>query len=171
MIDYLRLTPMGLIAGQNRFPCSIGRGGITSNKIEGDGATPIGDHKIVGMYYRADRIAKPNHWATPIGPNDLWSDDANARDYNKLVRTPYPFSHETLRRGDPMYDLILVTDWNYPNTIANKGSAIFVHQWRRPRFPTAGCIALSRKHLWDIATKICFGATLSISARNPALRK
>jgi L,D-peptidoglycan transpeptidase YkuD (ErfK/YbiS/YcfS/YnhG family) len=27
-----------------RFPCAIGRGGITQTKREGDGATPAGTH-------------------------------------------------------------------------------------------------------------------------------
>ena len=31
-----------------------------------------------------------------------------------------------------MYDLILLTDWNWPHADPGRGSAIFIHQWRRP---------------------------------------
>jgi L,D-peptidoglycan transpeptidase YkuD (ErfK/YbiS/YcfS/YnhG family) len=47
---------------------------------------------------------------------------------------------------------VLVSDWNWPDAVAGKGSAIFVHHWRRPRYPTAGCIALRPDHLrWILA--------------------
>ena len=167
----LILTPNHLRMGAYRFPCSVGRSGLTTDKVEGDGATPIGEHRIVDMLYRADRIARPCDWATPIGPDDLWSDDPADIAYNSQVKAPYHHSHEALRRADPMYDLILVTDWNYLNAHAGKGSAIFIHQWRRPRYPTAGCIAVSRANLWRIATTIPFGCRLIIGPNNPAHRK
>ena len=71
----LVVTPAGLRFLGRRFPCSLGRGGITGDKREGDGATPAGTHRIVGMLYRPDRIAKPADWAVPIRPRDIWSDD------------------------------------------------------------------------------------------------
>ncbi|THD76704.1 hypothetical protein E7681_02365 [Thalassobius vesicularis] len=138
----------------SRFPCSIGRGGLTDDKREGDGATPRGVHRIVDVLYRADRMAPPVTWARPIGPNDLWSDASDDAAYNQPVRAPYAPSHERLRRTDPMYDLILVTDWNYPKAMPGKGSAIFVHQWRRPGWPTAGCVAFSRADLLFIAQNL-----------------
>ena len=108
----LVLTPRGVRFLGRYFPCSIGKSGIRADKREGDGATPVGIHRIVGMLYRADRIAPPAPWARPIGPGDLWSDDMGDAAYNHLVHAPYGHSHERLRRGDPLYDLVLVTDWN-----------------------------------------------------------
>lgn len=137
-----------------RFPTVVGRGGRTHQKREGDGATPKGNHGIVGMLYRPDRIVAPNDWALPIRPGDLWSDDPQDGAYNTLVRAPYACSHEMLRRADPMYDLVMITDWNWPNAVSGAGSAIFVHQWRRTGYPTAGCVALRRDHLFWIASKI-----------------
>ena len=135
-----------------RFPCTIGRGGLTRDKREGDGASPTGTHEIVGAFYRPDRMERPVPWAQPIGPRDLWSDDVADSDYNSHVRAPHAYSHERLRRADPMYDLILVTDWNWPDARPGKGSAIFIHQWRGPGRPAAGCVALRRDHLaWIVA--------------------
>ncbi|MDE4173797.1 L,D-transpeptidase family protein [Phaeobacter sp. PT47_59] len=145
-----------------RLPCTIGKGGLTPHKREGDGATPTGIHHIVGMLYRPDRLARPTDWAVPIGPGDLWSDDIMDPDYNGMVRAPHRFSHERLRRTDPLYDLVLITDWNWPNAVKGRGSAIFIHQWRRPGYPTEGCLAFSRGDLQWIAGRISLGSRVII---------
>jgi L,D-peptidoglycan transpeptidase YkuD (ErfK/YbiS/YcfS/YnhG family) len=150
------VTKMSARFLNRRFPCAIGRGGITAAKREGDGGSPIGTHKIVGMLYRPDRLAASQlpDWALPIGPTDVWSDDIKDPDYNTMVRAPHAFGHERLTRADPLYDLILITDWNWPYATPGAGSAIFIHTWRRPRFPTAGCIGFSRQNLLWIANRI-----------------
>ena len=158
----LVLTPRGVRFAGRYLPCSIGRGGISNTKTEGDGATPSGILRIAALYYRADRIAKPASWARAIGPGDLWSDDITCREYNHHVRAPHGLSHENLRRADPLYDLILTTNWNWPNAIPGNGSAIFLHQWRRPRFPTEGCIAFSRSDLHWLAAKVPPGTRIIV---------
>ena len=158
----LVLTPMGLRAFGRLYPCTHGKAGVTDRKREGDGATPRGVHRLVGMLYRPDRMARPTDWALPVGPCDLWSDDPKAEDYNTMVRAPYPFRHERLRRADPLYDLVILTDWNWPYAVRGRGSAIFIHQWRRPGAPTEGCIALSRSDLLDVARKIRFETRLIV---------
>ena len=60
------LTPMGVRFRGRRFPCVIGRGGLSCEKREGDGATPVGTHRIVGMLYRPDRMERPATWAVPL---------------------------------------------------------------------------------------------------------
>ena len=156
------LTPMGLRFGGRMFPCSIGKGGITACKREGDGATPRGVHHITGCLFRPDRMAQPVPWAIPIGPRDLWSDDTGRTDYNHMVRTPYTGSHERLSRSDPLYDLVLLTDWNWPDAVVGRGSAIFLHRWRRPGYPTEGCIAFSPENLLRITRAIRPGARLTV---------
>ena len=158
----LILTPKGVRFGGRLYPCSVGEGGVSARKREGDGATPVGVHRIVATLYRPDRMALPNGWARPIRPGDLWSDASGEADYNHLVRAPYGASHEALRRGDPLYDLVLVTDWNWPEAEPGRGSAIFLHQWRRPGYPTAGCVAFSRADLRAIAAKLLPGARLVV---------
>jgi L,D-peptidoglycan transpeptidase YkuD (ErfK/YbiS/YcfS/YnhG family) len=160
----LVLTPTGLRFMGRRFPCSIGRGGVVPGraKREGDGGTPTGHHRIVGMLYRPDRMAPPAPWAVPIGPSDLWSDDPSDGLYNQMVRAPYAPSHERLRRADPLYDLVLVTDWNWPQAEPGRGSAIFLHRWRRPGYPTAGCVAFAAADLLWIARRLRPGARLIV---------
>lgn len=137
-----------------RFPVAIGQGGMTRDKREGDGATPAGVWRLMGGGFRADRGLPPRvpFMIRRIGPQDLWSDDEGAPEYNHSVRAPYGWSHERLHRADRLYDIFLVSDWNWPHALPGKGSAIFVHVWRGPRKPTAGCLAFREDHLrWILA--------------------
>lgn len=158
----LVLTKRGVRFHGRYFPCVVGRSGVTAQKVEGDGATPSGRHRIVSLFYRPDRLAPPAHWATPIRPGDIWSDDPNDPLYNHLARCPSPYSHEAMRRADPLYDLVLTTDWNTSPAIPGCGSAIFLHQWRRPGYPTEGCIAFHRADLVWIAKRIAPGARVYV---------
>lgn len=147
----LVLTKQGVRFQNRLIPCSIGRGGISTNKREGDGATPVGRHRIMGLYFRPDRMRPPAAWAVPILPRDLWSDDVADPAYNHLVRAPHDYSHEHMRRADPLYDMVLITGWNWPIATPHKGSAIFLHVWRKPHHPTEGCVAFSKSNLmWII---------------------
>lgn len=160
------LTPTGLRFRSRRFPVTIGRGGIMTNKREGDGGTPAGVHQIIALLYRPDRVsasALPG-WATPIGLEDRWCDAPDHPDYNHLVRKPFGASQERLRRGDPLYDVILVTNWNWPDAIPYRGSAIFLHAWRRPGYPTAGCLGFDRHDLLWIANRVVPGQRLVVGA-------
>jgi len=158
----LVLCPKGIRFCSKIFPCSIGRGGISSRKREGDGATPSGVHRIIGILYRPDRMARPTSWAVPIRLGDLWSDDPNDLEYNMMVHAPYDASHEKLQRADPLYNLVILTDWNWPYAVRQRGSAIFIHRWRRPGYPTEGCIGLNPEHLLWIAKRIKFNTRLIV---------
>jgi L,D-peptidoglycan transpeptidase YkuD (ErfK/YbiS/YcfS/YnhG family) len=158
----LVLTRQGVRFRGRLFPCTIGKGGVRVDKREGDGATPAGVHRIVGCLYRPDRMAAPVDWAVPIGPPDLWSDEVKDPDYNRLVRAPHEYGHERLRRSDPLYDLVLTTDWNWPWAVKGHGSAIFLHRWRRPGYPTEGCVAFAPEDLRWIVERIDYTSRLIV---------
>lgn len=160
----LVLTPHGVRFRGRVFPCAIGKGGVVVAKREGDGATPVGTHRITGLLFRPDRLRPPAPWAQPIGPGDLWCDAPEHPAYNHPVRAPFAASHERLRRADPLYDLVLTTDWNWPDAVPGRGSAIFLHQWRRPGFGTEGCIAFARADLIWIAARAAPGTRLVVPA-------
>ena len=159
----LRLTAGKLYAQGRCYPVVIGRTGLTDDKREGDGATPRGVLTLTGLLYRPDRLRPPAPWARPIGPRDLWSDDSTDPAYNQMVRAPHPFRHEALRRADGLYDLVLTTDWNWPKAEPGRGSAIFIHRWRGPARPTAGCLALHPVHLRRLAARLRPGTRVTIA--------
>ena len=102
---------------------------------------PVAFCALLRLCIRPDRVTSPGPWAVPIYPGDVWCDDPAHASYNHLCRTPLPASHEQMRRADPQYDIVMITDWNWPKARPGAGSAIFLHQWRRPGAPTAGCVA------------------------------
>lgn len=161
-MSQLIVTRQGFHGFGRHIPCAIGRGGILGDKREGDGGTPRGDLTVMGLFYRPDRMPAPTPWAEPILPGDLWSDASDDQRYNQLVRTPYAPSHEKMRRADPLYDAVLITDWNWPVAKAGRGSAIFLHIWRRPRYPTEGCIAFSKANFRWLLPRLAPGSVLSV---------
>ena len=132
-------------AGNLDLPCRLGRAGPVARKREGDGGTPIGRMRILGIAYRADRIGRPRTGVAirRIGPDDGWCDDPRSRLYNRPVRLPFGPSHERMWRTDPLYDLVVDLDWNRRPAIRGRGSAIFLHV-RRPDGATEGCVAVDR---------------------------
>lgn len=156
--------------GGAAYPCAIGRGGFVGQKREGDGAAPFGRFALEQVYYRPDRLEPPATMlpVSPIRPWHGWSDDPEDAAYNQLVRRPWSFSHERLWRADPLYDLIAVLDINRRPARPGGGSALFLHVWRGPRRPTAGCIAFRRADLLDILRGWRPGARVAIGDQRRA---
>jgi L,D-peptidoglycan transpeptidase YkuD (ErfK/YbiS/YcfS/YnhG family) len=147
-----------LVLGGLVFRAALGRGGVTGDKREGDGATPARPLPLRRVFYRADRVRPPDCAvpAEPIAPNDGWSDDPASPDYNRLVRLPHDGSHEELWRQDQLYDLIGVLGWNDAPVQRGRGSAIFLHVARADYAPTEGCVALA---LGDLQRVLAAGLT------------
>ena len=59
------------------FKCSVGKKGITKNKIEGDKKTPKGIFGLGPLFYRKDRVKKPftKIKSFAIKKNMGWCDD------------------------------------------------------------------------------------------------
>jgi L,D-peptidoglycan transpeptidase YkuD (ErfK/YbiS/YcfS/YnhG family) len=144
------------------MPATCGRGGVCDDKREGDGATPRSVLRIAAVMFRPDRVTSPGPWAVPIYPGDVWCDDPAHASYSHLCRTPLPASHEQMRRADPQYDIVMITDWNWPKARPGAGSAIFLHQWRRPGAPTAGCVAVARPDMHWLAARAAPGTRLVV---------
>ena len=129
------------------FRCSIGKNGKAINKIEGDFKTPIGDYGIEKLYYRADRINKPETSlkTVKIKNNMGWCDDTRfPTKYNKLIKINKKIKHERIKRRDSKYDLLIPIKYNFNKPIVGRGSCIFIHLTNTYK-PTAGCIALDKK--------------------------
>ena len=145
-----------LIIDEFKFKCSIGKKGLKSKKIEGDNCTPIGIFKIGKVYYRSDRIKKPETVlkTKKITKNMGWCDDPRSKQYNKLIKLPFGYRFEKLYRRDYIYDIILVLNYNMFPAKKNKGSAIFIHVSNKNYKPTKGCIAIKKNELIRLVSLI-----------------
>ena len=148
------------------FRAAIGRTGVTAGKREGDGASPIGIWPMRRLFYRSDRLARPQTSlpVQPIRPEDGWCDDPLSADYNRLVRRPFAASHEEMWREDAIYDLVVELGYNDDPPVAGLGSAIFLHVARRDFGATAGCLALTRVDLLAVLAAIGPGAAVEFRA-------
>ena len=142
--------------GGKSWRCTVGAGGIREDKVEGDAATPAGNHALRRIYFRNDRLVLPKVRlpARPIGEHDGWCDDPRSPSYNRLVHTPNAWSHEKMWREDGLYDLVVVVGYNDDPPEGEWGSAIFLHIARDDYSPTRGCIAFKREDLLELVTLI-----------------
>lgn len=156
------------VLGQNTFRCAIGRSGClpARQKIEGDGATPLGRWPLRRVYYRADRVDPPQT-ALPLralDKDDGWCDAPHDARYNRHVRLPYPVSHERLWRDEHVYDIIVELGHNDDPVVPERGSAVFIHIAKPDFSPTAGCIALHADDLRAVLAKMAPGSHVDIRA-------
>lgn len=163
----IEVSPDGfLIWPGGKVRCALGRGGIRSDKREGDGATPVGCFPLRRLLYRADRLDQPPTAlpAQPIYPDDGWCDDAGDPCYNRPVKLPYAASHERMWRDDGVYDLVVVLGHNDDPPVPGAGSAIFLHLARPGYSPTEGCVALERDDLIGLLKDCGPDSQLCVSA-------
>ena len=134
------------------WPCVIGKNGLRTRKREGDLSTPIGQWPVLGVYYRADRVPRPQTLLPihTIREDDGWCDAIHDRNYNRRVTLPYPASCESLWRADHVYDIIVVLNYNIKPRIKGLGSAVFFHLTRPDHSPTEGCIAVDYPDMLQI---------------------
>ena len=137
-----------LIVDEFKFKCSIGKKGLKSKKTEGDNCTPIGIFKVGKVYYRSDRVKKPETVlkTKKITKNMGWCDDPYNKKYNKEIVLDKKNKGEKLYRRDNIYDVLIVIEYNTKKTKPFKGSAIFIHLTKNYS-PTEGCIALKKNDL------------------------
>jgi L,D-peptidoglycan transpeptidase YkuD (ErfK/YbiS/YcfS/YnhG family) len=151
-----RPTQGWLFAGPLAVPVALGRTGIKADKREGDGGTPRGRFRPLRLWWRADRLPRPQT-SLPIrriGPNDAWCEDPHDRRYNRPFERITGEPGDRLRRDDNLYDLIIEVDHNTRPRIVGRGSAVFIHVARPTFGPTAGCVALRSRDLQRLLSRL-----------------
>ena len=142
-----------------------GRGMVTMDrsgpvKSEGDGRAPAGIFHFGAVFgYEDAGPQKVTLEYKPCTDRDYFIDDVLSPDYNRWVTIPAPESNsptdrwksfERMRRSDHLYRWGIVVQHNMAPTVPGKGSAIFLHIWRRPGSPTSGCTAMDETDLLEI---------------------
>lgn len=134
----------------------IGKNGVTNDKNEGDGKTPLGEFAlgvILGTHIKGKN--KYGLHYLQITPDMYWVDDSKSKYYNQLVNLSKVQkdwgSAEHLIDYPVQYEYLIEIKTN-PTDVPQKGSAIFLHCTNYE--PTAGCIAVDRKIMKKIIENI-----------------
>ena len=152
----IKLKNKFLYLNEYKIKCAIGKRGITSKKIEGDQKTPKGVFTFGTIFYRKDKITKIKTKLKKIviKRNMGWCDDTSSKYYNKLIKLPSNFRAEKLWLNENIYDVVIVINYNTKPVVKKKGSAIFLHIAKINYTSTRGCVAVSKKDMYLLASKI-----------------
>jgi len=163
-----------LSIGSWTVPCVVGSGGLVaaSEKREGDKRTPIGNFPL--RYGLVDRVSLPDFprdLAFPFAAQSdamIWEEDGP--DYNRLVLADNDERLKerlTRRRMEGLFDIIVPIGFNDAVAEAGRGSALFIHGARPDMSGTAGCVAVSRENLIELAKRLLPGMAIDIDYETP----
>lgn len=136
----------------------LGKNGLTKDKKEGDGKTPIGEFElgtILGIHSKEEIGNGIKSEYMQITEDMYWVDDPKSKYYNKLVDISKVKkdwnSAEHLIDYPIQYEYLIEIKTN-PKNIPGKGSAIFLHCTNNK--PTEGCIAVDKKFMKKLIENI-----------------
>jgi L,D-peptidoglycan transpeptidase YkuD (ErfK/YbiS/YcfS/YnhG family) len=133
-------------------PGVIGPNGFApeGEKREGDGRTPSGTFRMRTAFGHEPKIETKLDYRRATA-DDFWVDDPDSPQYNRWVHgKPEAKSFEKLRIDS--YKYAAVVEYNTDPVVPGKGSAIFLHIWKGPDQPTAGCVALDEANVRQLIT-------------------
>lgn len=125
-----------------------------SFKKEGDGRSPAGIFAL-GSAFGTARALPDDARGFPYLPTLATTycvEDVRSDFYNRIIdaRDVTPRAWEKwseLRRPDGLFDWGIVVGQNTPDVRRGSGSCVFLHIWRGPNVPTAGCTAMARENI------------------------
>jgi len=134
----------------------IGKNGATTEKVEGDGKTPLGEFElgiILGIHSK-EKIETGLKYKQ-FTEDMYWVDDPKSKYYNQLINVSEVKkdwnSAEHLIDYLVEYEYLIEIKTN-PYNIPGKGSAIFLHC--KNNKTTAGCISIDKEIMEKIVRNI-----------------
>jgi L,D-peptidoglycan transpeptidase YkuD (ErfK/YbiS/YcfS/YnhG family) len=147
----------------------VGRNGLTAQRPEGDGTTPIGTFGIGPVVYGLDPDPGVRLRYHRLVCGDWWDGDSGSSTYNTFrhVRCgsspSFGGGSEALWRVTPAYRLFAFIQYNVAPVVPGRGSAIFLHV--DTGRATNGCVSLPLGELRSILRRLRPGAKISVTLR------
>jgi D-alanyl-D-alanine dipeptidase len=151
------------------FPVNVGRNGLAWSqglhakpgrgplKREGDGRSPAG---IFDLDHAFGYSADPPEGARgfpylPIDRDTVCVEDVRSKDYNRILDVADSTGtgwerRSVMLRPDGLFRWGVVVSQNTPAVQPGSGSCVFLHVWKGPGRPTAGCTAMSADRIEEI---------------------
>ncbi len=129
--------------------CVVGYNGIAPPglKREGDGKTPAGEFPL-GLVFGYENDLEIAEDFLDLEPYHYWISDSESSKYNTLVDyNPAPAEAEKMERNDHLYKYGIIIEYNTETVVPGMGSAIFIHIYRSPDRPTAGCVGIAESDI------------------------
>jgi L,D-peptidoglycan transpeptidase YkuD (ErfK/YbiS/YcfS/YnhG family) len=146
----------------------VGRNGVSANRREGDGTTPIGVFAFGRTMYGLAPDPGVRFAYHRLVCGDWWDGDARSPTYNRFrhvrcgARPPFR-AGEALWTYATAYRYLAVIGFNSAPRVPHRGSAIFLHA--STGRATAGCISLPLPQLVSILRRLDPAAKPVISIR------
>jgi L,D-peptidoglycan transpeptidase YkuD (ErfK/YbiS/YcfS/YnhG family) len=124
----------------------VGRSGLSGNRREGDGTTPIGTYSIGRTMYGIAPDPGVRYRYRRIVCGDYWVEDPTSPSYNRFrhvecgTTPPFRVTGERLWQARTAYRHLAVIEFNTNPVVPGRGSGIFLHATTGR--PTNGCISL-----------------------------
>ncbi|HEV2146404.1 MAG TPA: L,D-transpeptidase family protein [Longimicrobiaceae bacterium] len=127
-------------------------------KREGDGRAPAGAFRIGSAFGYPSASQVPWIRLPYIHSTESHRcvDDVESAYYNRVVdsaavRKDWTGTVERMRLSDDQYSLGAIVEHNWgEQTRPGAGSCIFLHVWKGPGHPTAGCTAMAAPHMREV---------------------
>lgn len=135
------------------IPVLLGRNGVTHDKREGDGKTPLGTFSLGTVFGDAThKVHVVKYPYLTLSEGMEWVDDPASSYYNQLIRADFSdernwTSSEKMWEMGALYALGVVVEYNTHPVVPGKGSAIFMHVQAENGLGTAGCISMKESDL------------------------
>jgi L,D-peptidoglycan transpeptidase YkuD (ErfK/YbiS/YcfS/YnhG family) len=172
-------------------PVSLGRNGMGWGrglhaqpqsgpfKREGDGRSPAGAYALSRAFGAAETLPAGAHEFPYLHAlsSSYCVEDLRSKFYNQIIdandikRTAWERWSE-LRRADGLFDWAVIVRQNEPDVQRGSGSCVFLHVWRGPHNPTAGCTAMPHEQIEAIVRWLDPHAEpILVQLPDPALKK
>ncbi len=145
----------GMGWGRGLHQQTLGRGGPV--KREGDRRSPAGVYRLDTAFGAAEALPSGSH-AFPYlqtRSTTYCVEDPRSAHYNQLIDatkvTPNTWEQwSEMARPDGLFKWGVVVEQNFPEPQKGAGSCVFLHIWRGPNRPTAGCTAMQESKLVEV---------------------
>ncbi|MES2207808.1 MAG: L,D-transpeptidase family protein [Pseudomonadota bacterium] len=123
-------------------------------KQEGDQRAPAGIFSLTHAFGYAPNAFSQKLFYIPLTPHIECVDDSHSAYYNQildrsLVDQPDWKSSERML-NEALYQWGVVINHNKDQVLPGAGSCLFMHRWKAPNSPTAGCTAMAEEDLKQV---------------------
>jgi L,D-peptidoglycan transpeptidase YkuD (ErfK/YbiS/YcfS/YnhG family) len=155
------------VAAGGPYAARLGARGLSANRREGDGTTPVGTFRIHPTMYGNEPNPGVAFRYRRVRCGDWWDEDPTSPTYNSFQRVgcgrkpPFAVKSEGMWQSPRAYPYLAVIEFNMRPVVPGRGSGIFLHA--STGGPTNGCVSLARPALRAVLRRLRSGATPHIA--------